>query len=145
MLVTGRLRLLVLLLGGCLVESTFLFQSGQLGACALLLLGQKTVLLLGGRGKGLSYDGLIPELLKSAGPVICFGEEGERLFSLLKNHTRCHLADGLASAVGIASECAKPGDTVLLSPACTSYDEFGSFEERGEEFRRLVSSLKSTD
>ena len=101
----------------------------------------RPILLLGGRGKGLSYDGLIPALAKSAGAVICFGEEGERLFSLLQPTARCRLADGLASAVKLACECARPGDTVLLSPACTSYDEFGSFEERGEEFKRLVSLL----
>ena len=52
------------------------------------------------------------------------------------------LVDTLAQAVGVAREHAEPGEVVLLSPACTSFDAYRNFEERGEEFRRLVLAMK---
>ena len=106
-------------------------------ASTLSSLGENVIVLLGGRGKGLSYTPLIPVLKKHSRLVICFGEEGERLFSLLSPHIRCILCNKLCDAVSRAQEEVMRGDTVLLSPACTSYDEFKSFEHRGDEFRRL--------
>ena len=50
-------------------------------------------------------------------------------------------AGDLATAVRLAAEAAVEGDVVLLSPACASYDQFDDFEQRGEEFRRLVENL----
>jgi len=51
-------------------------------------------------------------------------------------------AGDLEAALGRAAEAARPGSVVLLSPACASYDQFENFEERGEEFRRLVQNLE---
>ena len=54
-------------------------------------------------------------------------------------------AETLADAVETANELAKPGDVVLLSPACASYDAYDNFEERGEDFRRLVRELAEAE
>lgn len=95
------------------------------------------IILLGGRDKGLDFSAL-SELVDRRGDVpIAFGESEEIIAAAIGG--RCERAyGGLANAVRKAREIARDGDTVLLSPAATSYDEFHSFEERGEEFKRLV-------
>ena len=54
-------------------------------------------------------------------------------------------AGTLAEAVAAARSAARPGDVVLLSPACTSFDAYENFEERGEQFRRLVLALRQSE
>jgi len=73
---------------------------------------------------------------------VCFGEEGEKLSSLLSPFVRCVRCPDLESAVELASREAVSGETVLLSPSCASFDQFRSFEHRGDEFRRLVWLLR---
>jgi UDP-N-acetylmuramoylalanine--D-glutamate ligase len=69
--------------------------------------------------------------------VHAIGEEAERILEVLDGHV-----DGtLERAVQHAARLARPGDVVLLSPACASYDQFANFEERGDTFRRLVEEL----
>ena len=66
------------------------------------------------------------------------GETGDELARAIPDTIR---AGDLATAVERASLAAQPGEVVLLSPACASYDQFRDFEERGEEFRRLAENL----
>ena len=101
------------------------------------------ILLLGGRGKGLSYDGLARGVSRFARLVITFGEERERLRLALCDSIPTVSCERLRDAVFAACAEARRGEAVVLSPACTSYDEFGSFEERGELFEKWVSEYVS--
>jgi UDP-N-acetylmuramoylalanine--D-glutamate ligase len=105
------------------------------------------VLLLGGREKNLPLDELARAAVRRCRAVVCFGEAGPLLQEALRAAAG-EVANGgaaatervatLADAVKAARRLARPGDVVLLSPACTSYDAYDNFEERGEDFRRLV-------
>ena len=110
-------------------------------SATLSSLGRRVVLLLGGRGKGLSYNDMIPPVLKYARVTVLFGEEKEKLYSLLSDKISCIKCDSFDEAVKAAASAALPTEAVLLSPACTSYDAFSSFEERGDRFRDIVRSL----
>lgn len=98
------------------------------------------VALLGGKGKaGAQYDGLVPAL-RGARRVICFGEEGPILHRLLASHeVHAFLVATLGDAVAAARAVAISGDSVVLSPACSSFDEFIDFEDRGRFFRRVAT------
>lgn len=100
------------------------------------------VVLLGGRGKaGADYERLAGPL-RSARGAICFGEAGP---TIAEGLTRAGLvpivAPRLDDAIRIAGALAQSGDTVLLSPACSSFDEFSDFEHRGRHFAAVVEGL----
>jgi UDP-N-acetylmuramoylalanine--D-glutamate ligase len=104
--------------------------------------GQPLRLILGGSLKGESFDELAEELPASVRSIDLIGEATEVLAASLGRAGRSFRRSGdLATAVGAAAGDAEPGDVVLLSPACASYDQFRDFEERGETFRRLVGEL----
>ena len=100
-------------------------------------------LILGGRAKGEDFVPFARELPKNVRSVYLVGEAADELAAALdaagRSYTR---AQTLARAVELAAVEADPGDVVLLSPACASYDQYANFEERGEEFRRLVANLR---
>ena len=100
-------------------------------------------LILGGRAKGEPFDELAAAVA-SANVVRGYlvGEAAQPLARALGDaRVPFVLATTLERAVGQAASAARPGDVVLLSPACASYDQFRDFEHRGEEFRRLVENL----
>jgi len=102
------------------------------------------VLLLGGRNKGNDFGPLALEAAERAHAVILFGEacsDLDRAFAATGVTVR--RAAGLADAVRLAAEVADPGDAVLLSPACASFDEFANYEERGKTFKALVAEMAS--
>jgi len=104
--------------------------------------GRPLRLILGGSLKGESFDELADELPASVRSIDLIGEATEQLAASLGRAGRSFRRSGdLATAVGAAAGDAEPGDVVLLSPACASYDQFRDFEERGETFRRLVGEL----
>jgi len=73
--------------------------------------------------------------------VLTIGQDAETIAAAYQGHAVVHPCGTLAEAVRRARELAKSGDTVLLSPACASYDQFKNFEDRGETFKRLVKAL----
>ena len=104
--------------------------------------GKKSVVLIaGGKDKGGSYDFLKGRIKEKVRLLIVIGEAKKRLKDTFENTVETLTAESLEEAVGIAGKRAAPGDTVLLSPACSSFDMFRNFEERGQVFRRLVEGL----
>ena len=100
-------------------------------------------LILGGRAKGESWEELA-RAIAAADVVTAYliGEAAEPLSVDLGHENVPFLISAtLERAVAEARSAAKPGDVVLLSPACASYDQFRDYEHRGEEFRRLVQNL----
>lgn len=101
----------------------------------------KTVLILGGRGKNAPYSPLVPLIEKSVRGIVVIGEDAENIESQLRGTTEIVHGSSLKDAVERGLAMAESGDVVLLAPACASFDMFGSFEERGREFKRAVSEL----
>jgi UDP-N-acetylmuramoylalanine--D-glutamate ligase len=98
-----------------------------------------TVLLLGGRHKGEPYTALANGLRKHARVVLAYGESAPIIEQDLAGVVPVErLGNDFAAVVARARALAKPGDVVLLSPACSSYDMFRNYEERGASFRRLA-------
>ncbi|WP_341502926.1 UDP-N-acetylmuramoyl-L-alanine--D-glutamate ligase [Gallaecimonas sp. GXIMD4217] len=95
------------------------------------------LLLAGGDAKGADLSPLAGRLDKVR-RLIAFGKDGAALAALTD---KAELVDSLDAAVALAARLAKPGDLVLLSPACASLDQFKSFEARGQRFRELVEAL----
>lgn len=96
------------------------------------------IFLLGGHDKGTDLD----ELVRAAcvcRAVVCFGAAGQRFFEALSSlDIPVELADHMEDALDRAIALAQPGNAVVLSPACASFDEFDSFEHRGRVFKQLV-------
>jgi UDP-N-acetylmuramoylalanine--D-glutamate ligase len=100
-------------------------------------------LILGGSLKGERFDAFAADLARAAvASAYLIGEAAEPLaVALAAAGVPFVLATTLERAVAEAATAARPGEVVLLSPACASYDQFRDFEHRGEEFRRLVQNL----
>jgi UDP-N-acetylmuramoylalanine--D-glutamate ligase len=99
------------------------------------------VLILGGRGKKAPYAPLRELFAGRVKALLTIGEDAPTVERELGGLVPTESAGDLARAVARSSELALPGDVVLLSPACSSYDQFKNYEERGEAFRRLVGEL----
>lgn len=107
---------------------------------ALRGMERPTVLLLGGRHKGEPYTGLADELRRTVTLVVAYGEAAPIVAEDLVGVVPVVRVDGAFEAVvARARAAARPGDAVLLSPACSSYDMFDNYEERGRTFKRLAS------
>ena len=103
--------------------------------------GRRKHVILGGRGKAEPYDGLAAAFAPGDRAYL-IGEASEALGTALRAEgVPVEQAGTLDRAVETAAAAAAAGDVVLLSPACASFDQFTSFEHRGEEFRRLVQKL----
>lgn len=94
--------------------------------------------LAGGKGKGTDYTLLRPVVTQWVTHCILFGEDRVTLAEALQNTVPLTLVPTLKEAVAKAAALAQPNDTVLLSPACASFDEFNNFEHRGESFAKWV-------
>ncbi|MEO8194108.1 MAG: UDP-N-acetylmuramoyl-L-alanine--D-glutamate ligase [Gemmatimonadales bacterium] len=98
-----------------------------------------TILLLGGRHKGEPYTGLADAIRKSVKKIIAYGEAGPIIEKDLEGTVPIErLGSDFDEVMRRAKESAEPGDAVLMSPACSSYDMFRNYEERGARFRKLA-------
>jgi UDP-N-acetylmuramoylalanine--D-glutamate ligase len=110
---------------------------------SLKSLDRPGVIIMGGADKGLDFAPLVPALKKHARHVFLIGQAAEKMEEVFRAggyHVLLH-AETLEEAVLGASVVAKPFETVLLCPACASFDMFRDFEERGAAFRRAVNTL----
>jgi UDP-N-acetylmuramoylalanine--D-glutamate ligase len=111
-------------------------------AVAVRSMDRPTVLLLGGRHKGEPYTDLLPHLRDRVRLVIAFGEAAERIEEdLAADVPLRRVQGGFDRAVAEARAAARPGDAILLSPACSSYDMFANYEERGRRFAELAKGI----
>ena len=100
------------------------------------------ILLLGGVNKGIDFGLLIPHIkCNSIKTILAYGEAGEQIKSALGDAVRLFIVNDLNSAVKNAHSIAQPGDVVLLSPGCASFDQFKNFEDRGDFFKSKVKAL----
>jgi UDP-N-acetylmuramoylalanine--D-glutamate ligase len=101
----------------------------------------RVVLIMGGRGKGAPYAPLRPLFARRVKALLTIGEDAPAVQAQLGDLAPTEPCGDLAAAVKRAARLAGPGDVVLLSPACASYDQYRSYEERGEHFRRLAAEV----
>lgn len=109
---------------------------------AILATEGPLVLVAGGRDKGAFFGALEGELGDRVRLAVLYGEAREKIAGSWPSFSRVKTEKDFRAAVVLAFEEARPGDTVLLSPMCTSFDQFSSYEERGETFKRLFEELR---
>lgn len=101
-----------------------------------------TVWIVGGQDKGNNYEELFPFVNEKVKAIICLGVDNEKLLSTFGNIVDIIVeTQFMSEAVKIAYKIAEAGDTVLLSPACASFDLFENYEDRGRQFKAAVRSL----
>jgi UDP-N-acetylmuramoylalanine--D-glutamate ligase len=101
------------------------------------------VLIAGGQGKGADFSelaGAVDERLKAA---VLLGEAADEIEQAFEGRLCTRRAVDMADAVAKAAELVQPGDTVLLSPACASFDMFDGYQQRGEAFMRAVQEMRA--
>ena len=101
----------------------------------------RAVLVAGGRDKGGSYGPLAEVLARKGRAVVLIGEAADRIAAAVGDRLPVRRASSMEEAVRAAASLAQPGDAVLLSPACSSFDMFRDYKHRGDEFVRAVRTL----
>ena len=114
--------------------------------CAIEAMKTPTHLIAGGMDKGSDFSEMIDSFGDRIVSLILFGETKYVLEKTAKSKgfDRIVVVDDLSQAVKAAYKQSQPGETILLSPACASWDMYRDFEERGDHFKRLVKQLKET-
>jgi UDP-N-acetylmuramoylalanine--D-glutamate ligase len=101
--------------------------------------------ILGGKDKGLDYTALRAPLSAKAHAALLIGAAAPKIADQLQGAVALEHAGTLENAVRFAYAHAQPGDTVLLAPACASFDQFTSYEHRGQVFKNVVQQLEPTN
>ncbi|HEX7604126.1 MAG TPA: UDP-N-acetylmuramoyl-L-alanine--D-glutamate ligase [Polyangiaceae bacterium] len=116
----------------------------NVGASVAALLGlaePKAVLIAGGRDKLGAYEPLVEALRERGRALVVIGEAADRIADAASGALPIARAGSMAAAVRISRDLARPGDAVLLSPACSSFDMFRDYKDRGDAFVRAVREL----
>jgi UDP-N-acetylmuramoylalanine--D-glutamate ligase len=109
---------------------------------ALQAMEQPTIWIVGGQDKGNDYKPLLQLVQEKVKTIVCMGLDNRPILTAFKQtHKNIIETRSALEAVKTAADVAAPGDTVLLSPACASFDLFKNYEDRGEQFRAAVLSL----
>jgi UDP-N-acetylmuramoylalanine--D-glutamate ligase len=103
----------------------------------------RAVLIAGGRDKGGTYEPLVHALRDKGKAAVLIGEARAAIARAIGDTVPVHEVATLGEAVRLSQRLAAPGDAVLLSPACSSYDMFVDYKQRGDEFVREVRALTS--
>ncbi|MBU2528721.1 MAG: UDP-N-acetylmuramoyl-L-alanine--D-glutamate ligase [Candidatus Omnitrophota bacterium] len=107
---------------------------------ALKNINRPLILIMGGRDKGSSYNPLSGHM-QNVKTLVVYGEAGAKIAKELNGKTEITAAEKFADACLKALKKSSPGDTVLLSPGCSSFDQFKDFEERGKAFKKWIKNL----
>jgi UDP-N-acetylmuramoylalanine--D-glutamate ligase len=116
----------------------------NVGAAVVALLGlaeSRAVLIAGGRDKRGSYEPLVAALERRGRAVVLIGEASERLAQAVRDRVPVERAGSMEEAVRRAFHLARPGEAVLLAPACSSFDMFHSYADRGDRFAAAARDL----
>jgi len=115
----------------------------NIGACVAALEGyqHKVVLIAGGDAKGADMTELVPAVKESAKCVVLMGKDADVIDSAINGCVPTYKVETVQQAVAIAVGLAKEGDSVLLSPACASIDQYKSYQDRGDKFTAAVLAL----
>jgi UDP-N-acetylmuramoylalanine--D-glutamate ligase len=108
---------------------------------AVLGMAGPLVLIAGGKDKGFDFAPSLSHLRGRVRAALLIGEAAEKIEQAWRDGVPCRRVGTLVEAVRRAAELANAGETVLLSPGCSSYDQFKNFEERGETYRQCVKAL----
>ncbi len=109
---------------------------------ALECMDRPLVWIVGGIDKGNDYRDLLPLVKEKVKHMVCLGKDNKKLIKTFSKHVESvHVAETAEEAVRIGYDLGMPNDVVLLSPACASFDLFGSYEERGNKFKQAVRGL----
>lgn len=108
---------------------------------ALNAFNTPTILLLGGLDRGHSFEDLRDDLTNVT-HIVCYGETKNRIKEFADScKVNCTVVDTLEEATKFAYNISNDGDTILLSPACASWDQFEDFEKRGDKFKEVINSI----
>lgn len=114
-------------------------------AKALAAFTQGVHLILGGKDKNSDYTQLAPLFINRVAAVYTIGAAAKIIETQLANTVKLNSAETLEAAVRMATAAAHPGDTILLAPACASFDQFDNYEHRGRTFVSLVHALQEAN
>ena len=115
----------------------------NIGACVAALQGyqRKLILIAGGDAKGADMNELTPAIKEKTKSVVLMGKDANLISQALNNCVPVYSAENMAQAVQISAGLAETGETVLLSPACASLDQYKNYQDRGEQFAKAVLGL----
>jgi UDP-N-acetylmuramoylalanine--D-glutamate ligase len=115
----------------------------NIGACVAALQGytRKVILIAGGDAKGADMNELTPAIKAKAKTVVLMGKDAGLIRQALNNCVPVYSAENMAQAVQISASLAAVGDSVLLSPACASLDQYKNYQDRGDQFSKAVLGL----
>jgi len=115
----------------------------NIGACVAALQGyeQKVILIAGGDAKGADMQELIPAIKQKAKCVVLMGKDAAVIESAINGCVPAYRVESVTEAVKLAADLAEEGESVLLSPACASIDQYKNYKERGDKFTEAVMDL----